>query len=118
MTCSIRNLLIFKRDCGRSQIRVLRTTSSRFGRLLGLALAAGLFVSGTRIADAQESIISRGDGVVTGFSGIKSLDAPTKPGADPLDEFFIDLEGASMQRFARGEIDKEEFEERRQILNA
>jgi|GEM_PF-5059417 hypothetical protein len=63
MTCSIRDLSIFKRDCGRSRIRVLRTTSSRFGRLLGLALAAGLFVSGARIADAQESTISRGDGV-------------------------------------------------------
>lgn len=48
-------------------------------------------------AQAQTAVLGRGDAVVTGFSGIKPADAPLPPGANPLDEFFIDLEGASAQ---------------------
>jgi hypothetical protein len=48
-------------------------------------------------AQAQTAVFSRGDAVETGFSGIKPAEAPLPPGANPLDEFFIDLEGASAQ---------------------
>ena len=48
-------------------------------------------------AHAQENVLGRGDAVVTGFSGIKPSDVPLKPGANPLDEFFIDLKGPSAQ---------------------
>ncbi|MGF1621602.1 MAG: hypothetical protein ACFCUR_13430 [Rhodomicrobiaceae bacterium] len=53
-------------------------------------------ISDARAQD-QANILNRGDAVVTGFSGIKPADAPLPPGANPLDEFFIDLDGASAQ---------------------
>ena len=48
-------------------------------------------------AYAQDSVLGRGDAVVTGFSGIKPSNVPLKPGTNPLDEFFIDLNGPSAQ---------------------
>lgn len=42
-------------------------------------------------------MLGRGDAVVTGFSGIKPSNVPLKPGANPLDEFFFDLDGPSAQ---------------------
>ncbi len=48
-------------------------------------------------AYAQDSVLGRGDAVVTGFSGIKPSNVPLKPGANPLDEFFIDQNGPSAQ---------------------
>ncbi len=48
-------------------------------------------------ARAQNAVLGRGDAVVTGFSGIKPGEAPLAPGANPLDEFFIDLDGPSAQ---------------------
>ncbi len=48
-------------------------------------------------ARAQEPVLGRGDAVVTGFAGIKPADAPLKPGANPIDEFFIDVNGPSAQ---------------------
>src|SRR5215510_14886178 len=48
-------------------------------------------------AAKAQAVLSEGDAVVTGFSGIKPLDAPVPPGANPLDTFFIDLDGPSMQ---------------------
>jgi hypothetical protein len=66
---------------------------------------AGLMLPATH-AGAQTSadgkgagIIAPGDAVVTGFSGIKAPDAAVPPGADPLDAFHIDLDGASAQVF-------------------
>ena len=51
-------------------------------------------------AAAQEPALERGDAVVTGFSGIQpSTDTPPA-GANPLDYFFIDIEGPSAQVFA------------------
>ena len=48
--------------------------------------------------NAQDGgIFGRGDAVVTGFSGTKQSDPP--PAGDPLDETFIDLDGASAQIF-------------------
>ena len=47
---------------------------------------------------AQDSgIFRRGDAVVTGFSGTRQPDP--SPAGDPLDETFIDLDGASAQIF-------------------
>src|SRR5690606_21041553 len=48
-------------------------------------------------AHAQDGVLEPGDAVVTGFSGIKPADADLPPGTNPLDEFFIDREGASAQ---------------------
>ncbi len=59
--------------------------------------AATLLLAGSTGAKAQDGIMMKGDAVVTGFSGIKPADAPLPPGASPLDEFFIDLDGPSAQ---------------------
>jgi len=56
-----------------------------------------LLTVGLPQAQAQDTGLARGDAVVTGFSGIKPLDIPIPPGADPLDYFFIDLRGPSAQ---------------------
>ena len=48
-------------------------------------------------ARAQDAVLSRGDAVVTGFSGVKPSSVPLKPGTNPLDEFFIDPNGPSAQ---------------------
>jgi uncharacterized repeat protein (TIGR01451 family) len=48
-------------------------------------------------AAKAQSVLSQGDAVVTGFSGIKPLDASVPPSTNPLDTFFIDLDGPSMQ---------------------
>ena len=48
------------------------------GRQLWLALAFGVLVLGSSSAEAQ-SIIGRGDGVVTAFSGIKQTASPANP---------------------------------------
>jgi hypothetical protein len=72
--------------------------------LLGIALILAGGFCGAGIAEAQGPIISRGDGVVTGFSGIKQSDAATNPVTDPLSGFFIDLDGPSMQIFQLGAI--------------
>jgi hypothetical protein len=64
--------------------------------LSGGVIAFGLLASGGP-AQAQDGILGRGDAVVTGFSGIRPGDAPIPPGANPLDEFFIDVDGASAQ---------------------
>ena len=68
-------------------------------------LALASFVSLSLAASAQEtSIIRRGDAVVTGFAGVTASGAPTAPGASPLDEFFIDLEGPSAQILSLGSL--------------
>ena len=56
--------------------------------------------AGLNTALAQEGqVIFKGDMAVTGFSGIKFPDAGLPPGIDPLDETFIDPEGASLRIF-------------------
>ncbi|MEJ2123670.1 MAG: hypothetical protein P8Y47_02390, partial [Alphaproteobacteria bacterium] len=66
---------------------------SRFVILATFVFLSAMFSK----AWAQESILNRGDAVVTGFSGIKPSEAPLLKGANPLDEFFIDLDGPSAQ---------------------
>lgn len=68
-----------------------------FARMLASAGLMLSLIAPLSQAHAQESVLSRGDAVVTGFSGIKPSDVPLKPGANPLDEFFIDLNGPSAQ---------------------
>jgi hypothetical protein len=48
---------------------------------------------------APGAVLSPGDAVVTGFSGIKPAEGPLPPGASPLDSFLIDTEGPAMQVF-------------------
>ena len=67
--------------------------------LLALAL---MIVQATGARAQGQSILSPGDAVVTGFSGIKAPDGPLAPGADPLDAFHIDLDGPSAQIFGLG----------------
>lgn len=64
-------------------------------RLSGAAVA--LLLTTTTPVAAQSAVLDRGDAVVTGFSGIKPSPAPLPEGASPLDEFFIDPDGASAQ---------------------
>ena len=51
-------------------------------------------------AQAQTNVLSPGDAVVTGFSGIVQKEADPSLGRDILDRFFIDLDGPSAQFFA------------------
>ena len=46
-------------------------------------------------AHAQQAIMSQGDLVVTGFSGVVAV--PTTPGGDPADGTFIDPAGSVMR---------------------
>ena len=48
-------------------------------------------------AHAQTATIDRGDAVVTGFPGIVPSKSPPAPGQNPLDHFFIDLDGPAAQ---------------------
>ena len=64
--------------------------------LTGIALMLSLLAPASA-AEEQNGVLGRGDAIVTGFSGIKPTNAPTPPGGNPLDEFFIDPEGASAQ---------------------
>ncbi len=57
--------------------------------VVGIAAAFG--------APAHAQVMSAGDAVVTGFSGVKPSEQPVPPGGSPLDEFFIDMQGASAQ---------------------
>ncbi|WP_119272768.1 DUF11 domain-containing protein [Taklimakanibacter deserti] len=72
----------------------------RYLGLLGLVLIA----FATSQANAQDNaVFTRGDAVVTGFSGTKPADPPPASG-NPIDETFIDLDGASarIMRLAPG----------------
>ena len=57
-------------------------------------------VAASSSAPAPVKPLAQGDAVVTGFSGIKPLRAPLPSGANPLDYFLIDLEGASAEILA------------------
>jgi len=71
---------------------------SRFKLAASIMLAAFVLLAlAMTAARAQDSALMPGDAVVTGFSGIKPADVPLGPGANPLDEFFIDLDGPSAQ---------------------
>ncbi len=63
-----------------------------------LALSAATLLPLTS-AHAQETapIIDRGDIAITGFSGLKYPEAGIPPGINPLDESFINEEGASLK---------------------
>ncbi|MGI9477796.1 MAG: hypothetical protein ACR2PI_13930, partial [Hyphomicrobiaceae bacterium] len=71
--------------------------ASAVSRLMVGLVSASVIAGGAASAGAQEAILDRGDSVVTGFSGIRPSEKPLPPGANPLDHFFIDLDGASAQ---------------------
>ena len=73
---------------------MIKSPIPRFGLALALCAFMG---AGLSQANAQDTRLARGDAVVTGFSGVKPLDTPAPAGADPLDTFFIDLQGPSAQ---------------------
>ena len=68
-----------------------------FSRAVVGLLSASFLAASVTSASAQDTTLGRGDSVVTGFSGIRPSETPLPPGADPLDHFFIDLEGPSAQ---------------------
>ena len=63
------------------------------------ALAGMLPVSSLHAQDqaGEQPVFAAGDAVVTGFSGIQPSGAPLVPGMNPLDQFFINMDGASAQ---------------------
>ena len=73
---------------------------SAFDRLkLGLvAVAAGVMAVGALVApaSAQTPILHKGNAIITSFSGTVVAANPA-PSADPTDNLFIDLNGASMR---------------------
>jgi hypothetical protein len=64
-----------------------------------LLLLGIIFLQATGAKAQETSILSRGDAVVTGFSGVKAPDAFVPLGTDPLDVLHIDLDGPSVQIF-------------------
>ncbi len=91
-------------DTGATMTDALITTAkaskNRFaGALCGLA-AAAMAVAASILtvptAQAQQPIIAKGNAIVTGFSGTVPRANPA-PSADPIDNLFIDLNGASMR---------------------
>ncbi|TPJ30935.1 hypothetical protein [Mesorhizobium sp. B2-7-2] len=86
----------FVRSRGGRSRRAIATT----GGILAVALSAGLWLGG--VAKAQETqIIYPGSMAVTGFPGtvIPNFDQGLPPGADPVDETFIDTSRASLRIF-------------------
>ena len=76
---------------------MLTSRLPRLGLALALFASLGAGLSQECATNAQDASLARGDAVVTGFSGIKPLETPVPTGADPLDYFFIDLQGASAE---------------------
>ena len=81
------NLLIPK-DTYKRCIGTLAGTLLLFAALPGSVLAGDI---------AAPGVLSTGDAVVTGFSGVLPPPEDMPPEADPLDHIFIDPDGASMQ---------------------
>lgn len=70
--------------------------------MCGLAALFAVFGQATLAVSAlaaDEPIIGQGDIAVTGFSGTSFPVEGIPPGIDPLDETFIDVEGASLRIF-------------------
>ncbi len=72
-------------------------TNGALLHFLACMAALLLLLAGPAPANAQNAVLGRGDAVVTGFSGIRPADVTIPPGGNPLDEFFIDPDGASAQ---------------------
>ena len=66
--------------------------------VLSIVICALAAVFAVQPAFAQQPVITRGDAVVTGFSGTKT-DKDVPVDVHPLDRTFIDLDGASAQVF-------------------
>src|SRR5262245_10268977 len=66
-------------------------------RGMSVIAAVAFCLAATLGLPAGAQVMTPGDAVVTGFSGIKTSDQPVPPGGDPLDEFFIDPSGPSAQ---------------------
>lgn len=80
-------------DCRPQPMRRARPKAR--GALLATVLASLLI--GTAAAHAAEAVLAPGDAVVSGFSGFRPSGAPLIPGTNPLDQFVINVDGASAQ---------------------
>lgn len=56
-----------------------------------------LTVVGAHPASAQTALFQKGDAVVSGFSGVAVRESGLAPGVNPIDQAFIDSNGASAQ---------------------
>ncbi|MHA1159060.1 MAG: hypothetical protein ACTSP2_10020, partial [Alphaproteobacteria bacterium] len=75
----------------------IRTRATRPQPSLAVAVAFAALITVPTALQAQiPGIYSPGDAVVTGFSGVGPA-FPPFPSGNPLDETFIDLDGASMR---------------------
>ena len=76
------------------------SSAKRFGcALQGFAVAViaiGVSLLAGPVATAQTPILHKGNAIITGFSGATPAANPA-PSADPTDNLFIDLNGASMR---------------------
>ncbi len=80
-----------------SDLRATRSMAGMFRR--GLAALAATVIAAVLIAPAahaQTPILHQGNVIITGFSGTAPSATPAASG-DPLDNLFIDLNGASMR---------------------
>ncbi len=74
-----------------------RLMADRLCGVVGLVLAAGCFICGASVANAQsEGIVALGDGVVTTFSNAKT-ETKVPKGVHPIDVTFIDPDGAALR---------------------
>ncbi|MCB1513225.1 MAG: hypothetical protein KDJ18_00130, partial [Hyphomicrobiaceae bacterium] len=74
------------------------------GLLIAALVLAGLLPASSARAQDEQNLFSPGDAVVTGFSGIQPNGALLIPGMSPLDQFFINTEGASAQILSMGAL--------------
>ncbi|HEY7646292.1 MAG TPA: hypothetical protein VH858_14710, partial [Hyphomicrobiales bacterium] len=75
-----------------------RRIAAWFGALLALIMLSLLLGALAPVrAEDKGPVLSPGDAVVTGFSGIKPPSGPVPPGKLALDGFFIDPDGPSAQ---------------------
>lgn len=88
-------------DAGRSMTALYRYIA---GLLIAALVLAGLLPASSARAQDEQNLFSPGDAVVTGFSGIQPNGALLIPGMSPLDQFFINTEGASAQILSMGAL--------------
>lgn len=79
--------------CPPRQMRRARCVAR--GAILATVMTSLLI--GTAAAHAAEAVLAPGDAVVSGFSGFRPSGAPVIPGMNPLDQFVINVDGASAQ---------------------
>ncbi len=80
------------RDTNTSKHKLLTHSISLLTLCLGLGMS-----SNSALAQDNGPVIDRGDIAITGFSGLKFPESGIPPGVNPIDESFINEEGASLK---------------------